>query len=35
VKNLLGEDQKVTQSDITVRSKEVGTIFSVSYTYDF
>ncbi len=35
VKNLLGEDQEVTQSDITVRSKEVGTIFSVSYTYDF
>jgi hypothetical protein len=35
VKNLLGEDQEVTQSDIVVRSKEIGTVVSVSYRYDF
>lgn len=35
VKNLLGEDQQVTQSDITVRSKDIGTIVSLSYSYDF
>ena len=35
VKNLLGEDQEVTQSDIVVRQKEVGTIYSVSYQYEF
>ncbi|MEW6990044.1 TonB-dependent receptor [Colwelliaceae bacterium 6441] len=35
VKNLLDESQKVTQSDIAVREKEVGTSISLSYTYDF
>ena len=35
VKNLLAEEQEVTQSDIVVRTREVGTIFSVSYQYDF
>jgi TonB-dependent receptor len=35
VKNLLGEDQEVTQSDILVRSKEVGTVVSLSYSYEF
>jgi hypothetical protein len=34
-KNILGEDQDVTQSDITVRSKEVGTIMELSYKYEF
>ena len=35
VKNLLGEEQEVTQSDVIVRSKEVGTGFSISYKYEF
>ena len=35
VKNLLGEDQEVTQSGIVVREKEVGTVINVSYKYDF
>ena len=35
VQNLLGEEQEVTQSDIIVRSKEIGTGFSLSYSYDF
>ena len=35
VKNLLGEDQEVTQSGIVVRSKEVGTAISLTYSYDF
>jgi outer membrane receptor protein involved in Fe transport len=35
VKNILGEDQEVTQSDIVVRAKEAGTSFSVSYNYEF
>lgn len=35
VKNLLGEDQEVTQSGILVRSKEVGTVVSLSYSYEF
>jgi len=35
LKNLLDEDQEVTQSDIVVRSKEVGVVFSLSYTYEF
>ncbi|MCV2884840.1 TonB-dependent receptor [Aestuariibacter sp. AA17] len=35
VKNILGEEQEVTQSDIVVRSKEVGTEFSVSFKYEF
>ncbi|MDO7085754.1 TonB-dependent receptor plug domain-containing protein [Pseudocolwellia sp. AS88] len=35
VKNLLDEDQEVTQSDIVVRSKAVGINVSLSYTYDF
>lgn len=35
VKNLLDESQEVTQSDITVREKEVGTSVSLSYTYEF
>jgi hypothetical protein len=35
VKNILGEDQEVTQSDIIVRSKEVGKIIELSYKYEF
>ncbi|MBU2180465.1 MAG: TonB-dependent receptor plug domain-containing protein [Gammaproteobacteria bacterium] len=35
VQNLLGETQEVTQSDVIVRSKEIGTGFSLSYSYDF
>jgi outer membrane receptor protein involved in Fe transport len=35
VKNILGEDQEVTQSGILVRSKEVGTVVSLSYSYEF
>ena len=35
IKNLLDENQEVTQSDIIVREKEVGMGFSISYTYDF
>ncbi len=35
IKNLLDENQEVTQSDIVVREKEVGMAFSVSYSYDF
>lgn len=35
VKNLLGEEQEVTQSDIVVRAKDVGTVLSLSYKYDF
>ncbi|MCH2055708.1 MAG: TonB-dependent receptor [Thalassotalea sp.] len=35
IQNMLGEDQEVLQSDVIVRSKEVGTTFSLSYTYDF
>lgn len=35
VQNLLGEEQEVTQSDVIVRSKEIGTGFSLSYSYDF
>lgn len=35
VKNLLDEDQEVTQSDIIVRSKEQGVTFDLSYSYEF
>jgi len=35
VQNMLDEEQEVLQSDVVVRSKTVGTSFSVSYTYDF
>ncbi|CAH9066668.1 hypothetical protein PSECIP111951_03621 [Pseudoalteromonas holothuriae] len=35
VKNLLDEEQEVTQSDLIVRQKEVGTSLSVSYSYEF
>ncbi|MCC2604979.1 TonB-dependent receptor plug domain-containing protein [Planctobacterium marinum] len=35
LKNLLGEDQEVTQNDIAVRTRTVGTTFNVSYKYDF
>lgn len=35
VKNLLNEDQEVSQSDIIVRSKEVGMNFDISYSYEF
>ncbi|NOU50222.1 TonB-dependent receptor [Pseudoalteromonas sp. JBTF-M23] len=35
VKNLLNEDQEVTQSDLIVRQKEVGTTVSVNYSYEF
>ena len=35
VKNVLNEDQEVTQSDVVVRAREKGMAFSVSYTYEF
>ncbi|PCK31069.1 TonB-dependent receptor domain-containing protein [Pseudoalteromonas piscicida] len=35
VKNLLNEDQEVTQSDVVVRQKDVGTSISLSYSYEF
>jgi len=35
LQNMLDEEQEVLQSDVVVRSKTVGTSFSVSYTYDF
>jgi len=35
VQNVLGEDQDVTQSGITVQSREVGRVFSLSYSYEF
>lgn len=35
VKNLLGENQEVTQSGYAVRNKESGTALSVSYSYEF
>ena len=35
VKNILGEDQEITQSSILVRSKDVGTVVSLSYSYEF
>lgn len=35
VRNLLDEDQEVTQSGIVARSREVGREFSISYSYGF
>jgi len=35
MKNILNEDQEVTQSGITVRSKEIGMVVSLNYTYEF
>ncbi|MCF6434438.1 MULTISPECIES: TonB-dependent receptor domain-containing protein [Pseudoalteromonas] len=35
IKNLLDEEQEVTQSDIIVRQKEVGTSVSINYSYEF
>lgn len=35
VKNLLGSEQKVTQSGYAVREKESGTAVSVNYSYEF
>ncbi|CCQ10600.1 TonB-dependent receptor [Pseudoalteromonas luteoviolacea B = ATCC 29581] len=35
IKNLLNEAQEVTQSNIVVRSKEIGVNFGVSYSYEF
>lgn len=35
IKNLLNEDQEVTQSDVIVREREKGMAFSISYTYEF
>ncbi|WP_016955215.1 TonB-dependent receptor plug domain-containing protein [Catenovulum agarivorans] len=35
MKNLLNEDQEVTQSGVTVRSKEIGLGASLSYSYEF
>ncbi|GAA0368952.1 TonB-dependent receptor [Bowmanella denitrificans] len=35
VRNLLGEDQEVTQDGVTVRSRTVGTSLQLSYKYDF
>jgi outer membrane receptor protein involved in Fe transport len=35
VKNILGEDQEVTQNDIVVRSRTLGTTVKLNYKYDF
>ncbi|MGM0526365.1 MAG: TonB-dependent receptor domain-containing protein [Pseudomonadota bacterium] len=35
VKNVLDEDQDVTQSGIAVQAREVGRVWSVSYSYEF
>jgi hypothetical protein len=35
VKNLLGENQEVLQSGVAVRTREIGTTFGVSYSYEF
>jgi outer membrane receptor protein involved in Fe transport len=35
VKNLLGEDQEVTQSGLSVRTRSIGTTVKLSYKYDF
>lgn len=35
LRNLLGEDQQVTQDDVTVRSRTVGTTLQLSFKYDF
>lgn len=35
VQNLLGEDQDVTQSGVTVQAREVGRVISLSYSYEF
>ena len=35
VQNLLGEDQDVTQSGITVQAREVGQTVSLSFSYQF
>ncbi|MEG3768058.1 TonB-dependent receptor domain-containing protein [Alteromonas sp. 14N.309.X.WAT.G.H12] len=35
LKNLLGEDQEVTQDGITVRSRTIGTSVKLSYQYEF
>lgn len=35
LQNLLGEDQNVTQGGVTVQSREVGRVISLSYSYSF
>ncbi|MDU0354289.1 TonB-dependent receptor [Paraglaciecola aquimarina] len=35
VKNLMGENQEVIQDDVAVRSREIGSTFGVSYSYEF
>lgn len=35
VQNLLDEEQDVTQSGVTVQSREVGRVISLSYSYEF
>ncbi|AEE24286.1 TonB-dependent receptor [Glaciecola sp. 4H-3-7+YE-5] len=35
LKNLLGEDQEVTQDGIDVRTRSIGTTIKLSYRYDF
>ncbi|WP_158972890.1 TonB-dependent receptor plug domain-containing protein [Paraglaciecola sp. L3A3] len=35
MKNLLGKDQEVLQSGVAVRTREIGTTFGVSYSYEF
>jgi hypothetical protein len=35
VKNILGEDQEVTQNDIVVRSRTIGSTIKLNYKYDF
>lgn len=35
LQNILDEEQEVTQSDIIVRSNEIGRVISISYSYEF
>lgn len=35
VQNLLGDDQNITQSGVTVQAREVGRAISLSYSYQF
>lgn len=35
IKNILGEDQEVTQADVAVREREIPTGISLSYQYNF
>lgn len=35
IKNMLGEDKEILQNDLTKWSKELGTSFDISYSYEF